>query len=288
MLSEVYFRLAGGAQPLVLVPVHVNGEGAYDFVLDTGAGTSLLSPELARELNVEGAETKEAQTAGGKVSVAVGSVESLAIGTAKVENLQVAMTDLSDLSKAVGAKVDGDIGYNYLKHFRVTIDYGSNILRLAQGQHEAIGKAVLNEIKFRLAAPAKPLVLVRALINGRGSYEFALDTGASTSIVSPELAESLGVKGTPIPAITTGGGHKANASVGVLESLVVGGAGIQNFQVLIADIFSMLNEATGAKLDGIIGYNFLKQFGVTIDYPNEVLTIVKTARVGTLPRRAAQ
>ena len=25
------------------------------------------------------------------------------------------------------------------------------------------------------------------------------------------------------------------------------------------------------KLDGIIGYNFLKQFSVTIDYPNEVL-----------------
>jgi len=63
----------------------------------------LLSPELARKLSVEGAETKEAQTAGGKVSVAVGSVESLAIWAAKVENLQVAMTDLSDLSKAVGA-----------------------------------------------------------------------------------------------------------------------------------------------------------------------------------------
>ena len=35
------------------------------------------------------------------------------------------MLALSILShwKTIGAKIDGDIGYNFLKHFRVTIDY---------------------------------------------------------------------------------------------------------------------------------------------------------------------
>lgn len=275
MVTDVNFRLAGGAQPLILVPVSVNGTGTYDFVLDTGAGASLLSPELARKLSVEITETKEGHTAGGKVKVSIGSVESIAIGTAKVENVQVAIMDLSDLETAVGAKIDGDIGYDYLKHFRVTVNYRTNTLRLAQGRHEAIGQAVLKEISFRLAAPAKPLVLVRAVVNGKGSYEFALDTGNSTTLISPELADSLGIKGTPIPAITTGGGHKANAAAGNLESLAVGRARIENLPVVIADVLSMLSQVTGAKLDGIIGYNFLKAFTVTIDYPNQVLHLEK-------------
>jgi predicted aspartyl protease len=271
MLTEVNFRLAGGAQPLILVPVHINDTGAYEFVLDTGAGTSLLSPELARKLSVESTETKEGQTAGGKVQVSMGSVESLAIGRAKVENVQVAIMDLSDLDKAVGAKIDGDIGYNYLKNFRVTVNYKTHTLRLAQGQHETIGKAVLNEISFSLAAPAKPLVLVHALVNGKGAYQFALDTGNSTTMISTELADSLKLKATPIPAITTGGGHTAAAAIGSLDSLAVGRARIQNLPVVIADVLNMLSQVTGAKLDGIIGYNFLKAFTVTIDYPNQVL-----------------
>ena len=42
--AKVKFRLAGGAQPLILLPVQVNGDGPFKFILDTGAGTSLLRP----------------------------------------------------------------------------------------------------------------------------------------------------------------------------------------------------------------------------------------------------
>jgi predicted aspartyl protease len=231
--------------------------------------------ELARKLGVEGTETKEGQVAGGKVRVPVGSVESLAIGAARVDNVQVAIIDLSDVGNAVGAKIDGDLGYNFLKDFRVTIDYRNNILRLAKGQYETVGKAVAKEVAFRLASPLKPLVLVQVTVNGRDTQEFALDTGCSTTMISPELAKALEIAGVPIPPITTGGGHQVSASVGNLASLVVGDAGIKNLPVIIADSFSMLNQATGAKFDGIIGYNFLKEFAVTIDYPNGRLSLLK-------------
>ncbi|HYY56287.1 MAG TPA: retroviral-like aspartic protease family protein [Pyrinomonadaceae bacterium] len=275
MRTEVDFRLAGGPQPLILVPVHVNGEGAYEFILDTGAGICLLSSELAAHLDVKATETKEGHVAGGRADVAIGSVESLAIGAARLPDVPVAVMDLLDVGTAVGAKIDGNIGFTYLKNFRITIDYQRRVLRLAEGRHEIVGSTVLKEIDFRLAAPSKPLVLVRAVVNGQGSYEFALDTGASMTIISPRMAAGLGIKGVPIPAITTGGGHRAEASVGNLESIAVGGSRLENFQVLIADIFSMLNQVTGASLDGIIGYNFLKEFVVTIDYPNQVLQLEK-------------
>ena len=66
--AKVKFRLAGGGQPLILLPVHVNKRGPFDFILDTGAGTSLLSSELAKQLDMKVIGSKEGQSAGGKDS----------------------------------------------------------------------------------------------------------------------------------------------------------------------------------------------------------------------------
>ena len=60
--SRIRFRLAGGAQPLILLPVQVNDRGPFDFILDTGAGTSLLSTELAKDLNLKIIGSKDGQS----------------------------------------------------------------------------------------------------------------------------------------------------------------------------------------------------------------------------------
>ena len=78
--AKVKFRLAGGAQPLILLPVHVNDRGPFDFILDTGAGTSLLSSELAKQLEAKVIGSKEGQSAGGKVSVSLAKVDSISVG----------------------------------------------------------------------------------------------------------------------------------------------------------------------------------------------------------------
>ena len=58
--STIPMKLAGANAPLVLVPAHVNGEGPFDFILDTGAATSLLAEDVAARLGVAIEETKEA------------------------------------------------------------------------------------------------------------------------------------------------------------------------------------------------------------------------------------
>src|SRR6266436_10097905 len=121
--AKVKFRLAGGAQPLILLPVQVNDRGPFDFILDTGAGTSLLSSDLAKQLEVKVIGSKEGQSAGGKVAVSLARVASLAVGETKLDDVDVGIVDLAQIGKTVGAKIDGDLGYNFLKHFRVTIDY---------------------------------------------------------------------------------------------------------------------------------------------------------------------
>lgn len=275
MITEINFCLAGGAQPLIMIPVHVNGRGPYEFILDTGAGVSLVSPDLARSLGIEGTEEKEGRVAGGSVKIRLGKADSLAVGAARLENAQVAIMDFADIARAVGTKIDGDIGYNFLKHFRLTIDYRRNLLRLAQGEHrqEAVRASAPAEVSFKLAHESKPLILLPVIVNGQGPFEFALDTGASNTIISPALAAKTGIKSAAAQAITTGGGHTAQASFGAAQTIKVGTAQVSNLPVMVSDLLNSLNQVTGADTAGIIGYNFLKTFRFTIDHPEATLRL---------------
>lgn len=271
--SKTKFRLAGGTQPLILVPVQVNERGPFDFILDTGAGTSLLSSDLAKQLDVKTIGSKEGQSAGGKVSVSLAKVDSLAVGETKLADVDVGIVDLSHIGKTVGAQIDGDLGYNFLKHFRVTINYRDCELRLEDPKRvESFARGTRTEIPIRLANPAKPLILVDVHANGRGPFQFAIDTGTSTTAITPELAKQLGVEISPVGAGTTGGAP-IDFHAGSLQSFQLGGAKIDNMDVVVADFFTMLNAAIGAKLDGIVGYNFLRAYKVVIDYPGENLTL---------------
>jgi hypothetical protein len=42
-------------------------------------------------------------------------------------------------------------------------------------------------------------------------------------------------------------------------------------QVVVGDFLQPIADAVGAQLDGVIGYNFLNAYRLTIDYPNEML-----------------
>jgi predicted aspartyl protease len=272
--AKVKFRLAGGAQPLILLPVEVNDEGPFEFILDTGAGTSLLSPELGQKLGIKIIGSKEGQSAGGAVSVSLAKVDSLAVGSTKLNDVDVGLVDLSHIGRTVGAKIDGDLGYNFLKHFRINLDYRRNEIRFDDPKcFELAGQSTaLTEVPMRLASPAKPLILVDVFVNGRGPFQFAIDTGTSTTAITPELAQQLGVASSPIGAATTGGAQ-VDVTAGVLRSLQVGGARINDTSVVVADFFAMLSAAVGAKLDGLVGYNFLRNYKVALDYPNETLSL---------------
>jgi predicted aspartyl protease len=271
--AKVKFRLAGGAQPLILLPVHVNDQGPFDFILDTGAGTSLLSSDLSQQLKVKVVGSKEGQSAGGKISVSLAKVDSLAVGEAKLEEVDVGIVDLTHIGKTIGAKIDGDLGYNFLKHFRIAIDYRECVIRFDDPKRvESFGRTPQTEVAMRLASPAKPLVLVDVHANGRGPFQFAIDTGTSTTAITPELAKQLGVASSPIGPVTTGGAH-VDVTAGRLKSFQVGGAKVDKMAVVVANFFDMLSTAVGTKLDGIVGYNFLRNYQVVFDYPNELLSL---------------
>jgi predicted aspartyl protease len=122
-LKSVPFKLAKPDKPLILLQTIVNRKGPYRFVLDTGAGPTMISPELAKKLEVKRDETHKAVGAGGSLEVRFATLSSLAVGGTQLEGLMVGIMDLRGISKAIETDIDGIVGYNFLKKFRVSIDY---------------------------------------------------------------------------------------------------------------------------------------------------------------------
>ena len=265
--------MLGGAQPLLVVPVQVNERGPFAFILDSGAGTTLLTPALADSLGVKSTGTKHGQTAGGAVEVSLAVVDSLGVGELSRSNLDVAILDLSRISQAIGAPLDGDLGYNFLKDFRLTIDFQKSELRLEDPKRcEYFGPAPLVALPMWLAHPAKPLILIEVFADDRGPFQFAVDTGTSTGTISLRVARDLGLRAQPIGNVTTGGAT-ISLSAARLQVLRVGPAAVPDLDVLVGNFLEMLSQAVGKQLDGIVGYNFLRHFRVAIDYPNESFSL---------------
>jgi predicted aspartyl protease len=239
-------------------------------------GLHCFHPNLSRQLEVKVTGSKEGQSPGGKVSVSLAKVASLAVAEAKLDDVDVGIVDLSHIDKTIGAKIDGDLGYNFLKHFRMELNYRDCMVCFDDPKHvENFGRTAQTEIAMRLANPAKPLVLVDVHANGRGPFQFAIDTGTSTTAIAPKLAKQLGVASSAIGAGTTAGAH-VDVSAGIVKSFQVAGAKIDNMTVVVANFLEMLSNAVGPELDGIVGYNFLRSYKVVFDYPNGLLRLFQT------------
>ncbi len=108
--------------PLVLVKVRVNGKGPYTFFVDTGATISVVGAPLAQALKLPLIDSPvRAIGAGGRFN-ARASYASVSLGDIRQDRVLVGVVDLSQIRGAVGP-VDGVIGYNFLRPYRVVVDY---------------------------------------------------------------------------------------------------------------------------------------------------------------------
>jgi clan AA aspartic protease (TIGR02281 family) len=111
-----------------------------------------------------------------------------------------------------------------------------------------------------------PLLVVEVHLDGKGPFRFAVDTGASITVISSSTAREVRLRlpeaGTERAVSATG---SAKATLLKLHSLRIGKMEIEDLQVAVMDL---ANLRRSAKLDlaGVIGRNLLARYRVTIDY----------------------
>jgi predicted aspartyl protease len=133
--GAVSFRLAGAGGAAIVVPAYINGRGPIDLILDTGATVTCLDSTLVRELALPRRRATIGTTVGvgGAGRVQLVQMDSLRVGEARAEELTACSLDLGAL-RLVGRDVRGLLGLNFLRSFRMTLDFERRTLHLTRPQ----------------------------------------------------------------------------------------------------------------------------------------------------------
>lgn len=129
----ISFELAGPGGAALVVPVYLNGQGPHDFVLDTGATLTCVNEALAEQLDLpeETGRIGFGAGVGGSGNVRLVGIDSLQVGGTTATDLTACTLNLEQFEQA-GLGIDGLLGLNFLKSFRVTLDFERSELLLEQ------------------------------------------------------------------------------------------------------------------------------------------------------------
>ena len=120
------------------------------------------------------------------------------------------------------------------------------------------------EVPYRLTDTKH--VHVRAKLNGKGPFNFILDTGAPAVFVTKAVAKKVGLE-------------EDKKGWGTFDSFVIeGGLKVDKAQARVEDLFQLegMNGLglAGVELHGVIGYNVLAKFRITYDFTGDKLAFV--------------
>lgn len=267
--TTVLITRAGKAKRVLLVPVTINGKGPFQFILDTGAPTTVLSKGFADSQHIEGQYHASGQGAAGEVSASIAVLDSAQVGDAHRESLEVAVVANFDEIHRRIPDVAGALGLDFLRNYTMIIDYAHDTVTLAEDAHlSASNESLPFEIGAGLYTDVK--------INGYGPFPFVIDTGATENVLDPVIATKLNLPARRDATLRGAGGNGIGTGRFVeFTSLQAGPYSQHEGLIFVTDIFPSLRAAMNHDLVGIIGYPFFGDGNVTFDFLNLRLSVVR-------------
>jgi predicted aspartyl protease len=216
-------------QKLVIVPVKINGQGPYDFLLDTGSTTTIVRPELISRLQGKPIGTSEFLTGAQNHWVTRYRFKSLGLDGAEIG--PVGVTGFS-LDGQASFDFDGILGQDILHFYNYLLDYRKKLIEVDEDNSLA---ASLSSITLPLVETEERLVVVVAPVSKRKkSALFILDSGANCLVLFRRDYEDYGLSAVlrdGMEVQTTAGGILVQA--GVAGSFRIGGKEISSVPVTL-------------------------------------------------------
>jgi predicted aspartyl protease len=139
---------------------------------------------------------------------------------------------------------------------------------------EELSEVVVTALEPRYVSPTRRDSIGRiwapVMINGKGPFRLVLDTGASHSAITDDVAHRLGISLTNAPMVRLRG-VTGTAMVPIIEaqSLIVGELLIRNTRLPI-----VINALGGA--EGVLGTEGFEDKRIFIDFHNDLISIMRS------------
>ncbi len=257
-------------RPVIKLKVN-NKEEPLKFVLDTGSGISVISRETAERLKIKPITRgglARAIGGNGKFEIVYGFLKSVNIGDVQIKSVPVYIREFHSNDE----KIDGYIGLSLISKFLTTIDYGEltfSLVRkdIADEQNLVENKSLFLPLRLTSSGFLSGEVQLEGVEN---SLNFIVDTGASISVISDEVANLSGISRfvrNEKMRVVGAAGITENVSSFLLPRITFGTNSRESITAIALDL-DIINEASGFRQAGILGGNFLKNYRLTFDFKN--------------------
>lgn len=228
---------------LIVVNVAINGAGSYEFLLDTGANTTLVTPEFAQKLKLPALDRIELVTVAGTQAIPRAKLPSLSLGSKTVTEVEVLVSELAAV-RSVRPSISGVLGQNVLTNFNYLVNFPRRQLVL---EDEV-------ELEQKLCGAPVPIELHegRVLVSLQNRWRLVLDSGiAMLSFFNAAQRrhdlEFTTAKLRPMRATSDLGSR--TVWQGELRSFVLGQ---ETFTSLPVALFETQSTAEGRKEEGLL------------------------------------
>jgi len=272
--TSVKFQLVGN-RPIIELKIN-DHEAPLRFVLDTGSGISVISDKTANRLKVKSiARGGFARGIGGdgKFEIVYGFLKTVSIGEVKIRNVPVYIRKFHTNNETI----DGYIGLALISKFLTTIDYGDLSFSLTRKDSLPKNTVTGDDLSLPLRLTSSGFLSGEVQLEGiQVPLNFIVDTGASISVISDDIAGSK-----EISQFTQGETMRVIGAAGVTENVpsfllprVTFGTHTRESVNAIALDLDLINETSGFEQAGILGGNFLRNYRLTFDFDNSKVIFV--------------
>lgn len=247
------------------VGVRIDGRGPFPFVVDTGAERTVISTELAAELQLASAPAARLLSLSEQSIVPTVMIPRLAVSDTVVEAISAPALARDHLGAA------GILGIDTLQKQRVVFDFKRGRMTVSpSAEREERGGG--EEIVVRARSRFGRLVLADASADGQ-KVHVIIDSGAQLSIGNPVLLQRLIARrsqhGPEMIEVTSVTGGKLAARIAILRKVRIGGVHLRNMPIAVTDseVFRKLDLQQRPAL--LLGMDVLRSFDrVSIDFAN--------------------
>ncbi len=250
----------------ITVPVTINGQGPFDFMVDTGANRSCISTTLAARLGLPDGGKVVVNTIIGRRTRQSVLVDRLQVGTRAQRRVKVPVLPF------VGTNIEGLLAVDWLRGQRLVLNMAEKHVAITSSRRDvSTPKSVVVPARKRIGQ----LTIVDADM-GAKPISCMIDSGAQLSIGNPTLRKMLDkrleerLEKVTMVSVT---GETFVGDMMYLPFLRVGGVQLGNVPVVFADlsVFGLWGLADKPAL--VLGMDLMAEFTVvSLDFGRSTVT----------------
>lgn len=245
---------------LIVIEGKINdSQEQYNFLLDTGALT-FIDRKVAEELGL-------------KIKGNMAKINALEMGEVSIPNIFAFMGFNLDEFRRLGVTLHGIIGSNLLERFEVTLDYRKQRVILSPDKEVTRERSHGYRSKFT-NHPVNYAPMIDCKINGNISIKAMVDTGQPYSIVFPlDFLDKLSARNSKHLVKSKGvmikwpGTSTTDSYLWRIDQFDQENLKIDDLMCCFAQLPPLLSVP-------LLGKDYLCQFLITIDYPNDEILFV--------------